>query len=135
MKDQMIELAFYVEHGGDQIGIYRTKKNGNWVFNIVVQNMKLITAKGKRKRPTLYGNFTDLKSFMRVQTGDEWFDQFSSAFESVNELTNYQWFMMWHHYVHQDYRDDVGRRVDFWFSSLGDAWDETFKVNETPETR
>lgn len=135
MKNKMIELVFYVEHYNDQIGIYRTKKNGKWVFNIVIQDMELLTAKGKKKRPTLYSNFINIKSFMRVQTDDEWLDHFPFALESVSELTNYQWFIMWQHYVHPDYRKSVSREIDTWYSLFSDAWDNTFKDNHVPETR
>ena len=94
MKNQMVELVFYVEHYNDQIGIYRVKKKGKWVFNIVVQDMELLTAKGKRKRTTLFSNFKDLNTYRTIQNDDEWIDKFQFAFDRVEEFTNFQWLIM-----------------------------------------
>ncbi len=104
----VIEQIFYGMISGDQVAIYRTKVNGEWVFNLTAKDLRAYNA-------TITGNyqgfqlvFPDLASYQRIQNSEEWHGEFDDVFD---ELQQRDWLYADSVFVHADFHERFGGEI------------------------
>ncbi len=127
MKEQKVEVIFFLSNGPNQIGVFRIKDKGKWVYNITQQPDRKTSKNGT---PILRRDFKNLKAFKKVQINGDWDHDIDRVIEGLiaghmgyhSDPTEIIEVYSLDNYVHQDYFDSV-RKVAFGLiRTIEDIW-------------
>ena len=133
MKEQMVEVIFFFTNWGKQIGVFRIKDKGKWVFNITQQPD---TKYSKNGTPNLRRDFKSLNAYGKVQTNGYWDHDFDKVIEGLiagqmgyhSDPTEIIEVYSLDNYIHQDYFDAIRKVAIGLIGTIEEIW-ENYGLN------
>ena len=134
MKDQMVRLVFFVTHNNQEIGVYRVKYNGSWVYNYAVHR-DILSSNDEIARARKLRRDFQLKSFRKFQMEEKWRNDFKYLIDNLGDIEMFSDIYSYQNYVHPEYREVINTFIEMYISTVTYEWDRDVAHHDGPSRR